>query len=83
MQNGGLNDQRETKDKRKEIGLSVLHLTLSLISRALIIEYCQYFPPIASAIYPDVNKLFLHGTSLDIVFNAFGLLFLSLIFLFA
>jgi hypothetical protein len=73
MQNRGLSDdQRETKDKGKEISLSLLHLTLSLISGALIIEYCRYFPPMASAIYYDVNKLFLHGTSLDIVFNAFG-----------
>jgi hypothetical protein len=84
MQNRGLNDgQRETEDKRKEISISLLQLTLSSISRAFINEYCRYFPPIASAIYYDVNKPFLHGTSLDIVFNAFILLFLSLIFLFA
>jgi hypothetical protein len=40
MQNGILNDdQKETKDERKEISFSLLHLTLSLNSRALIIEY--------------------------------------------
>jgi hypothetical protein len=36
----------------------------------------------ASAVYCNVNVLFSHGASLDVVFIPFGFLFLSLIFLF-
>jgi hypothetical protein len=58
-------------------------LTLSLNSRALIIEYRWYFLPMPFAIYYNVNKLLSHNVSLGVIFNAFALLFLSSICLFA